>query len=89
VIVWDDAKRRANIRKHGIDFADLETVFDLPMLTLEDDRMPYGELRFQSLCMWRGNVVFLVWSPSGRGAAHLISCRPANRAEIQAYFTNL
>jgi uncharacterized DUF497 family protein len=89
VIAWDEVKRRANIRKHGIDFADLESVFDFPMLTLEDDRLPYGELRFQSLCMWSGRVVFLVWSPRGNEVAHLISCRDANRAEIEAYFTNL
>lgn len=25
---WDEAKRLANLRKHGIDFADIPIVFD-------------------------------------------------------------
>lgn len=25
---WDEAKRLANLRKHGIDFADVPAVFD-------------------------------------------------------------
>ncbi len=58
MLTWDEAKRRENLRKHRIDFAELEPVFDLPMVTVEDDRKRYGELRLQSLGMWRGRVVF-------------------------------
>jgi uncharacterized DUF497 family protein len=32
------AKRKLNLRKHGIDLAECEGVFDEPMLTREDDR---------------------------------------------------
>ena len=35
MITWDDHKRKANIRKHGIDLADLEDAFDFPMVTVE------------------------------------------------------
>jgi len=28
---WDEAKNAANIRKHGIDFADVINIFDHPM----------------------------------------------------------
>ena len=45
MITWDESKRRENIRKHKIDLADLEPVFDFPMVTVEDDREAYGELR--------------------------------------------
>lgn len=89
MITWDESKRRQNLRKHGVDFADLEPVFDLPMVTLEDDREDYGELRLQSLGMHRGRVVCLVWTPRGDTAAHLISCRHANRQETDAYFEAL
>jgi hypothetical protein len=57
---WDEPKRRANLQKHKIDFADLESVFDNPMVSVDDAREGYGELRLQSLGMWRGRVVFLV-----------------------------
>ena len=86
MITWDEPKRRSNIRKHKIDLAALESVFDYPMISVEDDRQRYGELRLQSLGMWRGRVVFLVWTPRGDDAAHLISCRYADRKETNDYF---
>lgn len=51
MISWDEPKRQANLRKHKIDLADLEPVFDSPMITVEDARERYGELRLQSLGM--------------------------------------
>ena len=53
VITWDEPKRRENIRKHKIDVASLEPVFDHPMISVEDDRERYGELRLQSLGIWQ------------------------------------
>ena len=89
MITWDEPKRRENIRKHKIDLADLEPVFDYPMITVEDTRQRYGELRLQSLGMWRGQVVFLIWTPRGDTTAHLISCRYANRTQTEIYFSSL
>ena len=89
MITWDEAKRRENIKKHGLDLAALETVFDQPMISVEDDRQSYGELRVQSLGMWQGRVVFLVWTPRGDETAHIISCRYADRKETDAYFETL
>jgi len=51
MITWDDPKRRENLRKHKIGLAELESVFDYPMVTVEDSRESYGELRLQSLGM--------------------------------------
>ena len=56
MITWDEPKRTTNLKKHGINLADLESAFDFPMVTVEDDREVYGELRLQSLAMWRGRV---------------------------------
>ena len=89
MISWDESKRRENLRKHRVDLADLEPVFDGPMVTVEDARERYGELRLQSLGMWRGRVVFLVWTPRGDDSAHLISCRYADRQEADDYFQAL
>ena len=57
MITWDEPKRTLNLKKHGIDLAELESAFDSPMVTVEDDREEYGELRLQSLAMWRGRVI--------------------------------
>ena len=48
MITWDEPKRLENLRKHGIDLADCEVVFDAPMATEEDRREAYGEQRLQS-----------------------------------------
>jgi len=60
---WDDAKRAKNLADHGIDFADLDDFFLGDLLTREDVRHAYGELRLQSLglcngvvCSWRGRL---------------------------------
>jgi hypothetical protein len=85
MITWDEPKRRENLRKHGIDLALLDDVFDAPLITVEDDREAYGEQRLQSLAFWRGRVVFLIWTER-LDTAHLISCRYANKRQTQTYF---
>jgi uncharacterized protein len=59
------------------------------MVSVEDARQSYGELRLQSLGMLKGRVVFLVWTPRGDDTAHLISCRYADRQETNEYFSAL
>jgi hypothetical protein len=46
VMTYDPAKRRSNKRKHKIDLADCDAVFDAPVLTREDASQDYGEQRF-------------------------------------------
>jgi uncharacterized DUF497 family protein len=43
VITWDEPKRQANIKQHGIDFAGCKPIFDYTMVTVEDRREAYGE----------------------------------------------
>lgn len=85
MVTCDETKRKINIRKHGIDLAELEEVFDSHMATEEDDRDNYGEMRLRSLALWRGRIVFLVWTERDEGA-HLISCRYAYRSEVKDYY---
>lgn len=42
---WDEAERKANIAKHGIDFVDVPEMFTSLMLVGTDDRKDYGETR--------------------------------------------
>ncbi len=35
---WDEDKRLANLRKHGIDFVDIPPVFDGDTVIIEDAR---------------------------------------------------
>ena len=88
MITWDESKRRLNLKRHKIDIAEVESAFDSPMITDEDDREAYGELRLQSLAFWRDRVVFIVWTDRDQGP-HIISCRYAERSEIKDYFSLL
>lgn len=45
MFVWDEAKRRVNLRKHGIDFADAHKIFRGLTLTAEDDSSPFARPR--------------------------------------------
>jgi len=82
---YDPAKRKKNERKHAIDLAECERVFDAPMLTREDTRESYGEQRLISLGLLRRKVVVLVWTDREDGP-RLISCREAEPHEQEAYF---
>lgn len=88
MLTWDESKRKTNLRQRGIDFALLESVFDFPMVTEEDDRVSYGEQRLKSLGMYDGRVVALVWTERSSGA-HIISCRYAERQQAKDYFASL
>ena len=85
MITFDEVKRQANMDKHGIDFAECASVFDAPMLTVEDDRQDYGEQRLKSLGWLHERVVVLVWTDRASGP-HLISCRQGDKHETRTYF---
>ncbi len=81
---WDAAKNRANIRKHGIDFADAARIFDGLVLERVDDRFDYGEERVVAVGEVEGRTVLVVYSRRG-GDRRIISARKASRNERQAY----
>nr|WP_304302011.1 BrnT family toxin [Chromatium okenii] len=84
-MTYDETKRQTNLAKHGIDLADVGSVFDGFMNTVEDARFAYHEQRLQSLGWFRDRVVFLVWTDREIGP-HVISCRYGTRHETQQYF---
>src|SRR5829696_551257 len=56
---WDEAKREANLRKHGIDFVGIEALFEGHTFTYEDERFGYGEQRFLTLGLHEGRIVMV------------------------------
>lgn len=44
--LWDERKRRSNLRKHGLDFVDAPRVFEGPKFIRADTREEYGEERW-------------------------------------------
>lgn len=82
---WDDAKRKANLAKHRLDFADAELVFRGLTFTFEDDRYEYGEQRFVTIGILRD--LFVVITYTERGKLTLItSMRKATKYEERLFF---
>ena len=83
---WDEAKRRANVAKHGIDFVDAGRVFKGNHHEWRDDRRSYGEGRIRVIGEVDGEVLFVVytWRESRR---RLITARRANANERKAHYT--
>lgn len=76
-LVWDEPKRRQNIAKHGLDFADL-----LPDFFLTADVGPAQSGRFKALGEFDGRlIVAVVFRPLGSEAFSIISMRPASKQE--------
>src|SRR5260221_8378506 len=61
---WDEDKRKANLKSHGLDFVDAPKVFSGPTFTFEDDRFAYQEQRFVSLGLLMGIPVAIVHTES-------------------------
>ncbi|MEY4983304.1 MAG: hypothetical protein RIR62_1570 [Pseudomonadota bacterium] len=77
---WDDGKRRANLAKHGVDFAAIDG-FDWASADVEPDlRHPYGEERFAAVG-YIGVRLHRVIFTRRNGRIRLISLRKANRRE--------
>jgi uncharacterized protein len=84
-IEWDDKKRRTNLVKHGIDFADLKPLFDGLTITVLDDRYDHGESRFITLGMLNGIVIAIAHTETEE-VIRIISARKATRYEEENYF---
>jgi uncharacterized protein len=82
---WDEDKRLANIKNHGIDFVDVSEVFDGDIFTVEDDRYSYGEQRFVTFGLLKDTVVAVVNTDRG-GLIRIISVRKATKNEYRTYF---
>lgn len=87
-IVWDEAKLEANLRKHGLDFADAEQVFSGLTYTVEDQRFSYGEQRFITFGTLGDKVVLIVHTEMSK-EMRVISMRKATRHEQAIYFQNI
>lgn len=81
---WDDNKAKANLRKHGVDFADAITVFADGLALTSADDYPY-EQRFVTIGEDNlGRVLVVVYSWRGDDI-RIISARKANSLERNQY----
>jgi uncharacterized protein len=83
---WDEAKNRLNMKRHGVNFADVVNFLDDPgLIERLDLRVDYGEERIMAYSNVAGRIMAILFVERG-GAIRLISARPASRDETDDYF---
>jgi uncharacterized DUF497 family protein len=84
-LIWDEAKRVANLAKHGLDFADAGEVLD-SRYRLDVPVVRRGEARIESFSYALGFLAVLTVVHTERdGAARIISFRNASEKEWERY----
>jgi len=82
---WDEAKNRANIRKHGFDFRDAEQAFRGALLAEPDTREDYGERRWAGLGKIGDRIVKVIFAELDEETIRVISLRKATSRERKEY----
>jgi uncharacterized protein len=89
-LTWDEAKRRSNLQKHGLDFAHVADFDSGSAATFEDTRgladpkFVYPEPRYVSIGLMRGKLVVLIYSNTKMGW-RVISLRLATEKEAKTW----
>jgi hypothetical protein len=85
---WDEAKRQANILKHGIDFVDATAMFSGRFIETDDLRRDYGERRHRAVGRVGEAIIQIAYT--WRGARRrIISARRAGRNDRRTYHASI
>jgi uncharacterized DUF497 family protein len=78
---WDEAKRSANLGKHGIDFVGVPEMFTGSIMVVPDARKDYGETRHIGFGFINRRLVTVVFTKRNPETIRIISARKANDRE--------
>jgi uncharacterized DUF497 family protein len=81
---WSEDKRRKNLAKHGLDFADVASIDWPTAIIVEDIRTNYGESRYWAYGFLNGRLHLVAFTRRGN-KIRIISFRKANRREVERY----
>ncbi len=83
--IWHEDKRRANLKKHGVDFRDAAAMFAGPVWVELDAREDYREDRFRGLGLIKGRLMVVVFTETASGKIRIISLRKAKKHEQEKF----
>ena len=85
-IEFDPKKASSNLKKHGVSFAEAESVLLDTLALVEEDEDAQGEIRFVVVGISNaGNLLTVCYTLIGDETIRLISARPATRNERRQY----
>jgi uncharacterized protein len=82
---FDPSKAAANLRKHGVSFADAEGVLHDPLALTIEDPDAEGERRFVAIGLGNSGELLVVVYASRGDEFRLISARRPTRKERKHY----
>ena len=83
---WDPPKAEANLRAHGVSFAEAVTVLEDDFALTRDDPAAVDEPRFVTLGLSNlANLLVVVYTHQEPDAIRLISAWKANKRQKEAY----
>ena len=82
---WDPAKAKANVNKHGVEFADAVGVFEDPDAITSEDPDSEGEQRLLSIGLDVLGRIIVVAYTYRDDDVRLISARKATKKEVKIY----
>jgi uncharacterized DUF497 family protein len=89
-IEFDPAKDEANIAKHGVSLRAAEGLAWEATFEREDDRFPYGEMRFIALGPIGDRLYSLAFTEgSHENVVRAISLRLAEKHEVRFYYAHI
>jgi uncharacterized protein len=81
----DPQKAAANLRKHGVSFADAEGVLEDPLAVTIEDPDAEGEERYVTIGLGSaGELLVVIWTERA-GDCRVISARRVTRKERKQY----
>lgn len=88
---WDSGNPK-KCQNHGVSIAEIESLFDRPVVILPDKENAQGERRFRAIgTTAKKRNVFVVFTERGRGNGVLIrpiSSRYMHKREVESYEKN-
>ena len=82
--IWDEDKRALNLRKHRIDFADVDSGLFRRHIRMASPRG--AEMRYKAVGRLEGREIAIVYTEREEGrVCRIISARPAHEEEKAAY----
>lgn len=85
---WDEEKRDANIKKHGVDFIRAARIFSNPVLERLDEREDYGEDRLIATGHWQEYFIVVIYTWRGENR-RIISAWKAGNDEKEEYYKTI
>ena len=83
---WDPPKAEANLRAHGVSFAEAVTVLEDNFALTREDPAAVNEPRFVTLGLSNlGNLLVVIYTYRDPDAIRLISAWKANKRQREAY----